>query len=119
MLEKRAERFITLIALTFFVSFFQVTDFLSSEGGKKSEKQSWEKSIGTMASKKKGLGILVKKKTPTANAAPDPGSKIDDVKKEEDPPKPSTSSAAAKPNSLSLLAGDYSDSDSDLSLIHI
>lgn len=116
----------------------KVTDFLSTEQTKKPEAlKPWEKSVGSLGAKKKGgLGILVKKKSPVASTNPAPvvntgesapkkeavkteAKKIDQVKTEEvkkenqskseesDSRKPAP---APKPNSLSLLAGDYSDS---------
>merc|ERR1712223_1535862 len=84
------------------------------------DKAVWEKSIGTLSSKKGGLGVLVKKKTPATAAAPAPTvvTNISNNSKTTSATAPTTtmaSTSAAKPtsgsNALGLL-GNYSGSSS-------
>merc|ERR1719418_136498 len=86
------------------------------------EKAVWEKSIGTLSSKKGGLGVLVKKKTPATAAAPSPAvvtnTNSSNNSKTTSATAPTTtmaSTSAAKPtsgsNALGLL-GNYSGSSS-------
>ena len=84
------------------------------------EKAVWEKSIGTLSSKKGGLGVLVKKKTPAAAPAPTvatnaKGSNNSKTTSATAPTTTMASTSAVKPtsgsNALGLL-GNYSGSSS-------
>ncbi|XP_040579167.1 splicing factor YJU2 [Lepeophtheirus salmonis] len=49
----------------------KVTDFLAQpENDTEIKKEAWQKSIGSLSSKKKGIGVLVKKKTPEIKKEP-------------------------------------------------
>jgi len=67
------------------------TDFLVDKKPEVEKKAVWEKSIGTMSSKKGGLGVLVKKKVHGESKAPNSTASIT--------PRPSTTTAPANPSS--------------------
>nr|ACO15500.1 Coiled-coil domain-containing protein 94 [Caligus clemensi] len=103
----------------------KVTDFLAPseyiEDKSKVKKASWQKSIGSLSSKKGGLGVLVKKKKPEIKE--EPQATVTDIKKvPETALNTPTSIKKEEPSSSkneglgSLgLIGDYSDSEEDSS----